>query len=107
MRTFTISKVGKSAYDYHRYLFVCEVKIRLLYVWKVGQRKMKQHVQSNTLDAVIDMEEIKKEQDIGGEEGGYYVSAWVWQKCLGWFLQKGVRVGFIELGLDGFYRIGG
>ena len=41
MRTFTISKVGKSAYDYHRYLFVCEVKMGLLYVWKVVQRKMK------------------------------------------------------------------
>jgi len=45
---------------------------------------MKQYVQSNTLDAVIDMEEIKKEQDVGGEEGGYYVFACVWQKCLGW-----------------------
>jgi len=85
MRTFTISKVGKSAYDDHRYLFVCEVKMGLLYVWKVVQRKMKQYVQSNTLDAVIEMEEMKKEQDVGGE-GGYYVFARVWQKCLGWFL---------------------
>ena len=35
MRTFTISNVGKSAYDYHRYLFVCEVIMGLHYGWKV------------------------------------------------------------------------
>jgi len=94
MRTFTISKVGKSAYDYHRYLFVCEVKMGLLYVWKVGQRKMKQYVQSNTLDAVIDMEEIKKEQDVGGEEGGLLCV------CLG--LAKVPWMVFIERG-EGFF----
>jgi len=40
---------------------------------------------SNTLDTEIDMKEIKKEQDVGGE-GGYYVFARVWQECLGWVL---------------------
>jgi len=38
MRTFTISKVGKSAYDYHRYLFVCEV-IMGITIWMEGGPK--------------------------------------------------------------------
>jgi len=63
--------------------------------WSKGR-----YVHSNTLEAEIDVEEIKKEQDVGGEQGGggggggYYVFG---KRALEGFMELGL--GFIERGL--------